>query len=215
MSILWSDKGQRKYLSPPEIREFVHASELHSTRIHLFCAFLAQSGCRISEALSVAPRNFDFGQSTVTIESLKKRRSGVYREIPIPTELAESIQQFVTDEHLPISQKIWPFSRMTAYRYVRLIMKQIHLIGPCASPKGLRHGFAIEAIQSGVPLNIVQRWLGHASMTTTAIYASATGPEERRLADLMWQRENYTKKPGAEQGKRRHLNRLSFITTGG
>jgi len=54
------------------------------------------------------------------------------------------------------------------------------------TPKGLRHSFGIHAIRSGVPLNLVQRWLGHASMTTTAIYLQAIGDEEREIAARMW-----------------------------
>jgi integrase/recombinase XerD len=56
------------------------------------------------------------------------------------------------------------------------------------TPKGLRHSFGIHAIRSGVPLNLVQRWLGHASMTTTAIYRDALGEEEREIAARMWAR---------------------------
>jgi len=32
----------------------------------------------------------------------------------------------------------------------------------------------------------VQRWLGHASMTTTAIYLDALGEEEREIAARIW-----------------------------
>jgi hypothetical protein len=37
-----------------------------------------------------------------------------------------------------------------------------------------------------IPLNIVQRWLGHARIETTAIHASAIGDEERNLARRAW-----------------------------
>lgn len=53
-------------------------------------------------------------------------------------------------------------------------------------PKGLRHAFAVEASQKGIPINIVQRWLGHARIETPAIYASAIGEEERNLARRAW-----------------------------
>jgi site-specific recombinase XerD len=55
-----------------------------------------------------------------------------------------------------------------------------------ATPKGLRHGFGLHAVRSGVPLNLVQRWLGHARMETTAIYLQAIGTEEREIAARMW-----------------------------
>lgn len=56
------------------------------------------------------------------------------------------------------------------------------LDGPQASPKGLRHGFGVAAVSAGVPLNLVQRWLGRAQLTTTAIYADAVGTEEKDIA---------------------------------
>jgi integrase/recombinase XerD len=34
----------------------------------------------------------------------------------------------------------------------------------------------------------VQRWLGHASLRTTAIYADVMGPDERAFAARMWDR---------------------------
>ena len=35
-------------------------------------------------------------------------------------------------------------------------------------------------------LNLVQKWLGHAQLTTTAIYANAIGAEEKTIAQRMW-----------------------------
>jgi integrase len=59
--------------------------------------------------------------------------------------------------------------------------------GPAGeSLRGLRYSFGLHAIRSGVPLNMVQRWLGHASMHTTAIYLQAFGDEEREIAARMW-----------------------------
>ena len=65
-------------------------------------------------------------------------------------------------------------------------MAQADIVGLHASPKGLRHGFGVHAVHSGVPLNLVQKWLGHAKLSTTAIYTNAVGPEEFRIAERMW-----------------------------
>ena len=54
------------------------------------------------------------------------------------------------------------------------------------TPKALRHAFAVDAGQKDVPLNIVQRWLGHVRFETIAIYASALGDEERKSASRVW-----------------------------
>jgi site-specific recombinase XerD len=58
--------------------------------------------------------------------------------------------------------------------------------GAQASPKGLRHGFGVAAVQAVVPLNLVQRWLGHADLATTAIYVDAVGIEERDMVARIW-----------------------------
>lgn len=65
-------------------------------------------------------------------------------------------------------------------------MHQANITGPQACPKGLRHGYGIHAVQSGVQLNMLQKWMGHASMSTTAIYANAVGEEELEIARRMW-----------------------------
>jgi integrase len=58
--------------------------------------------------------------------------------------------------------------------------------GPHACPKGLRHGFGVAAVSKGIALNMVQKWLGHAQLTTTAIYANAVGEEVQSIASRMW-----------------------------
>ena len=61
-------------------------------------------------------------------------------------------------------------------------MRKAGIAESLCKPKALRHAFAVEAGQKAIPLSIVQRWLGHARVETTAIYASAIGDEERDLA---------------------------------
>ena len=39
---------------------------------------------------------------------------------------------------------------------------------------------------SGVPLNMLSKWMGHADIKTTAIYANAIGKEEQDIAARMW-----------------------------
>jgi hypothetical protein len=51
---------------------------------------------------------------------------------------------------------------------------------------GLRHTFGVGTVQAGVPITLVQRWLGHSRLTTTAIYAAAVGPEELEFASRFW-----------------------------
>ena len=42
----------------------------------------------------------------------------------------------------------------------------------------LRHAHALELAREGVPLNIIQRQLGHTNLGTTSIYLQGIDPEE-------------------------------------
>lgn len=65
-------------------------------------------------------------------------------------------------------------------------MKATDITRPHSTPKGLRHAFGIKGVGSQVPLNVVQKWLGHAELSTTAIYADAVGAETKQIAQRMW-----------------------------
>ncbi len=80
------------------------------------------------------------------------------------------------------SERLWLWGRTAAWKCVKRVMRNAGIADGLCKPKALRHAFAVEAGQKGAPLNMVQRWLGHARIETTAIYASAIGDEERILA---------------------------------
>ena len=125
-------------------------------------------------------------------ESLKKRRQGVYRAVPVPPtflavlEEAHGIRVLRREPNSGRATHLWPWSRPTGWRHVRAVMHAAGIQGMHATPKGLRHAFGIKAIVSAVPLHLLQKWLGHAQLSTTAIYADATGPEEKQIAERMW-----------------------------
>lgn len=177
--------GKRKYLSKMEVNQFLIAASHASEDIYLFCALMVFTGCRISEALELTCNSFDPDLKCVVIRCLKKRRVTIYRTVPLPSDLFDKLWAFSHRQRLK-SQRLWPYSRMTAYRKVIAIMNAAQIQGAHATPKGLRHSFGVNAIQAGVPINLVQRWLGHADIKTTAIYANALGPEERNIATRMW-----------------------------
>src|ERR1700689_2636909 len=189
---LYDNNGHRKYLTPAERQNFIHASESALRQIRTFCGTLVHTGCPISQALALTADRVDIDDGVVIFESLKKRRRGVYRAIPVPPtfldtlDLVHDLRAARRGEDRGRSVQLWPWSRPTAWRHVCAVMRAADIVGLHASPKGLRHGFGIKAVVSNVPLNMTQKWLGHAQLATTAIYADAIGPEERLLAQRMW-----------------------------
>jgi integrase/recombinase XerD len=187
---VFDPSGRRKYLNQSEIRIFLEYARSFGGKTHSFCRLMAETGCRISEALALTPSNIDLGSRLVVIESLKKRRKGVFRTVPLSPVLAELLNEIhdLDGASTPASQtmRLWPWSRLTGYRRIRGVMKQAGLSGIHATPRALRHSYGVAAISAGVPLNLVQRWLGHADIATTAIYAAVVGPEEQAIASRIW-----------------------------
>lgn len=184
-----TDRGQRKYLTQAEREQFLNKSREMRLEVYTFCRLLAETGCRISEALNLRREHIDLTEKMVSIETLKKRRTGSFRRVPVSdlTLLALiSSYELNNGGNFEGKGRLWNWSRMTGYRHVCHVMDQANIKGACASPKGLRHGFAVAALQAGAPLNLVQRWLGHAHWNTTAIYADMVDDEERFFAEKLW-----------------------------
>jgi integrase/recombinase XerD len=184
--------GARKYLTAGERDAFLREAERANRQVRTLCIVLAYAGCRLSEALALTVDRVDFSAGVLVIESLKKRRTGIYRAVPVPAALLEALDMVHGVRELQARRgkgqgiRLWPWSRMTGWRAVHAVMEDSGLDGPHASPKGLRHGFGVAAVSAGIPLNLVQKWLGHAQLTTTAIYANAVGEEEQSIAARMW-----------------------------
>lgn len=192
---LYDPQGRRLYLTGAERQAFLDAAKDAPREVRTFCLVLAYTGCRISEALALTPRRVDLAGQALIFATLKKRRSGVYRAVPVPESVLDTLNMVhgLTEAlNRPkkgvADQPLWHWSRTTAYMRVKEVLEAAGVAdGPHKCPKGLRHGYGVLAISSGVPLNMLSKWMGHASLEVTAIYANALGEEQRAIAARMWQ----------------------------
>jgi len=187
---LHTPRGERKYVNQAERQRLLDFTQDLARQRALFSLLLAWTGASVSEALAVTANSFDLDRSVVALRTLKRRRPHV-REIPIsPGLVAAFDQQFGLRELQcdpeAANQRLWSFGRVTAWRFVKDGMLHAGVVGKRACPRGLRHGFAIAALARSVPLNFVQKWLGHSRITTTQIYTAACGPEELAFAARLW-----------------------------
>ena len=188
---LFDPDGNRLYLTQDERRAFMAAASTVERPLRTFSGILHHTGCRITEALQLTPQRVDLTAGTVNFRSLKKRGKIIYRAVPVPPDFLDLLDMVHGIREArgtrKADQPLWDYSRTTAWRRVREIMTAARLEdGPHLCPKGLRHGYGVAAIASGVPLNMLQKWLGHAKMETTAIYADAVGDEQKQIAARMW-----------------------------
>lgn len=180
---LFGVDGQRKYLTTSEIRRFLFHAQKQDSDVALLCQVLVYSGCRLSEALQLTRESLDLEAQALTFRTLKQRRANVYRQVPVPAYLLKSLQLHL---HRRNSQRLWSIHRQTARRWVGQVMTMADLSGCNANSRGLRHGFAIGCVEEDIPITTLKKWLGHARLSTTAIYTDALGAEELALAARRW-----------------------------
>ena len=189
---LFDPQGRRLYLTGEERAAFLDAAARAPRNVRSLCLTLHYTGCRVSEALALTPGRIDLSGKVIVFETLKKRRTGVFRAVPVPADMLDTLDMVhgLREAHKRqkgLDERLWPWTRTHAWRLVVGVMRTAQIPdGPHASPKGLRHGYGIAGISAGIPLNMLRKWMGHASIETTAIYANAVGAEEQDIAARMW-----------------------------
>ncbi len=114
-----------------------------------------------------------------------------YRAIPVPEMLIKQIDAVhrisdAQNDPERIDERIWTWSRTTAWKRVKEVMRDAGITGVQAVPKGLRHGYAVGALCEGVNDLSVMKLLGHARLETTRIYSDALEAEARIIAKKIW-----------------------------
>ena len=185
---LYARSGQRKYLTTEERARFIAAASAAPPKVRTLCLTLIFCGCRLSEALALTGADIEAESGLVAVYSLKKRGRLVVRQVPTPPALLSLLTQvhglgMVADQD---ERRLWSWHRTRAWQLIKAVMATARVSRLPASPKGLRHGFGVHAVLCGVPLPLVQKWLGHADISTTAIYTNVLGREEREIAGRMW-----------------------------
>ena len=188
--------GNRLYLTPNEREAFINAAKLSPSRdVRTFATILYITGCRISEALALTPGRIDFNAEVIVFETLKKRKRGVFRAVPVPSEVLDTFdmvhgirQAQKAKKTAILNAPLWAWSRKTAYTRIKELMNEAGIDdGPHKTPKGLRHGYGVNAITKKVPLNMLKKWRGHAKLETTEMYLNAIGDEQKAIAEQIWE----------------------------
>src|SRR5262245_54419408 len=144
-------------------------------------AVLFRSGLRISEALTLFPKDLDPVGGSLRVLHGKGDKA---RTAPLPSDAAEAI-----DRWLDARRKLGITARRPLFctlrgealwnSYVRALCKRLAAkagVEKRVHPHGFRHGWAVGQVEGGTSLPAIQQLLGHASLATTATYVSHIAP---------------------------------------
>ena len=158
MISIHNQAGSRKYLTEAEHARFLAAAEQVPPDVRAFCHTLSWTGCRLSEALALTSERVDLVAGTITFETLKKHQRGPLRTVLIQPELATMLDLLFGISSLhgrAAKAPLWPFSRTTAWRWIKEILAVAGVEGAQASPKGLRHALKVTTMDQDITLNTV------------------------------------------------------------
>jgi integrase/recombinase XerD len=160
-------------LSREEERQLIaHAYRVQGTR-GLLIKTLFQTGARVSEFVNITADEVFFEEQMLLIS---KAEGGKSRYVPILPQLAQELRTHLGDR---TAGYLFETVRNTRYspRRIQQIIKETAAdaqITKRVYPHLLRHSVATTLLERGMPIEQIQKFLGHAKLETTQIYAESS-----------------------------------------
>ena len=132
-----------------------------------------QTGARVSEFVNIAVEDFLFDEQLILIA---KAKGGKSRYVPILPELAQELKTYLCTRsvgHLFETTHHQHYSP----RRIQQIVKETAAdarITKRVYPHLLRHSVARLLLNRGTPIAQIQKFLGHANLETTQLYAESS-----------------------------------------
>lgn len=175
------NKGRRYPADPPRVEEVIavmkQAGEgAFGSRLRGLIVVLWRAGLRISEALALTEGDLEIGRGSVVV---RRGKGGRRREVGMDDWAWEQLRPWLDIRvSLPIGPLFCVISGPTrgcpwSSSQVRTTLHETALkagVRRRFAPHQLRHAHAVEMAREGVPINVIQRQLGHANLGVTSIY---------------------------------------------
>ena len=175
-------KDLPKYLSAEEVRRVIDQAK--NPRDRLLIEVLWQTGLRISEALAVTPASIDFNGAVLRAPTLKRRRPMV-RPIPLKPGLLGELARHIAAQRIEERAPIFGIRRTRAFQIIQRACLAAGIERSRSHPHVFRHAFAVSCVLQGVPVPVLNAWLGHAGLESTLIYSKVLAVDARRFHDAL------------------------------
>jgi site-specific recombinase XerD len=184
-----ANKGHRYPADPPRVEEIVAVMRRaghgpHGLRMRGLIVVLWRAGLRIAEALALAESDLEPSQGSILV---RRGKGGRRRTVGMDEWGWEHLRPWLElRRELPVGALFCvinnpmtgrPWSCTAARTRLRELAAQAGVRRRFA-PHQLRHAHAVEMAREGVPLNVIQRQLGHANLGVTSVYLQGIDPAE-------------------------------------
>ena len=175
------NKGLRYPPDPPTVEEIVAVMRragdgAHGARMRSFIVLLWRAGLRITEALTVTEHDLDPRLGAILV---RHGKGGRRREIGMDPWGWDHVRPWLEFRMaMPVGPLLCvtdgptrgrPWASDAARAQLRRVASKAGVRRRFA-PHQLRHAHAVELAHEGVPLNVIQRQLGHTNLGVTSIY---------------------------------------------
>ena len=175
------NKGIRYPADPPRVEEIVSVMRqagpgIPGARLRGLIVVLWRAGLRISEGLCLAERDLDPARGALLVRNGK---GGKQREVGMDEWGWEQLRPWLDlRARMPIGALFCVVNGPTCGRpwsgpAARTQLRRLALdagVRRRFAPHQLRHAHAVEMARESVPLNVIQRQLGHADLGVTSVY---------------------------------------------
>ena len=140
-------------------------------RLQAVALMLADTGCRISELISLRWQDVNFDDLLVTVRGKGNKQ----RTIPFSLELRKylfRLRQQSTHDRVFATKDGHQLGRRNVLRDVKLLCKKLGVRVPERSLHAFRHSFGVHYIRQGGSPFLLQKALGHSTLDMTRQYVN-------------------------------------------
>ena len=173
------------YFTEEEAAALVDGAPSYPTRMAF--RIMLKTGLRVSEALALRRVDLRLDQDppiiVVAADSPgNKARKG--REVPVPTDLVESLRDLASIHNKDHYQPMLNLSRQRIGQVMKDVAREVGIDQARAHPHAFRHTYGRTCVLRGIPIPVLQKWLGHASMVDTQRYVELAGAHHEWVSRL-------------------------------
>ncbi len=131
------------------------------------------TGARVSELVSLKVEDLFFDEQMILIE---KGKGGKSRYVPVLPELAQELKTHLGSRQTGYIFESNRHTKFTARRIQQIVKETAQQAGikKKVHPHLLRHTVATLLLEREMPLEQIQKFLGHSKIETTQIYAESS-----------------------------------------